>query len=611
MTDYNEQQLAAIRHTDGPAMVIAGPGCGKTAVITGRIAELVKNGVQPTSILVVTFTRAAAAEMKGRYCEPDGGAHAGSGAVAFGTFHSIFFHILKTEYHLDPGCIIGEDFKINLLKEIIKNNNSDPFWEYELAAGVAKEISSVKGNGISSENFYSNALPCDVFRKVFGEYRRWLAENRKLDFEDIITAAYQLFRTDKRVLDKWRGRFGYILVDEFQDINPLQYLVIKMLALPKDNLFVVGDDDQSIYRFRGAEPSIMLKFPEEHENCAVFRLTRNYRSTPQIISAAGKVIGANKKRFHKNLDTANKDGPAVNIQVFENVWEENDSLSLKIREAAGKGIPYDKIAVLVRTNRGAGPVIEKFIADRIPFCARQEVPCVFDHFIAKDLLAYLDIAAGSTKKEDYIRIINKPNRYITRNAFYESRANFETLYKYYEDRTWMWQRIEDLERDIHAIKDMPPYGAVSYIRKITGYDEYIRGYAFENKIPPEELLAAADEIMQSARSFSTAGEWKAHIEEYTKSVKTPKSRQDEKNSVIISTLHGSKGKEYDIVYIVDANEGIMPYHKASLPADIEEERRLFYVGMTRARHELNIFAAKNRFEKQTEISPFLKDMMKG
>ena len=596
---------------DGPMMVIAGPGCGKTAVITGRILNLIKNGTDPSSVLVVTFTRAAAAEMRERFYSLCAKEDIGCPAVNFGTFHSIFFHIIRTERRLDRDCIIGEEFKIKLLKEIIEHSSDDPFWEYELASGVAREISCLKGNGISSENFYSGVLPSDVFKTVYREYRRWLNENRKLDFDDIITAAYQLFKSSPEILEKWRNKFRYILVDEFQDISPLQYLVIKMLAKPLDNLFIVGDDDQSIYRFRGAEPSIMLKFPDEYKNCRVAHLSRNYRSTPQIIANASEMIRSNKKRFEKKLYTENKDGKDVNIRIFENIWEETDGLSLLVRRAAQAGVPYEKMAVLVRTNQGARPVIEKFIADKVPFAAQQEVPCIYDHFIAKDLIAYLDIAAGSVKKADFLRIINKPNRYISRSALFESRVNFETLYIYYEDRRWMWSRIEELEDDINAIKGMPPYGAVNYIRKITGYDEYIREYAFEHKIPPQELLETADEIMESAKNFTDAGAWKAHIAEYSERIKTDRTKKDEKNSVIISTLHGSKGREYDIVFIIDANNGVIPYHKATLPADIEEERRLFYVGMTRARYELNIFAVKNRFEKRAELSPFLKDIMKG
>ena len=612
MQIYNEQQKEAVLHIDGPMMVLAGPGCGKTAVITGRTANLIKKGVDPSSVLVVTFTRAAAAEMKERFyalCKEE--QISLTGAVNFGTFHSVFFHILKIECRLEADCIIGEEFKTGLLKEIIEHSSDDPFWEYELASGTAREISYIKGNGISSENFYSNVLPADVFRKVYGEYRRWLAENRRLDFDDIITAAYQLFKTNPDVLNKWQKKFKYILVDEFQDISPLQYMVVKMLAKPQDNLFIVGDDDQSIYRFRGSEPGIMLRFPEEYKNCRTVYLSGNYRSTPQIIKAASEVIKENKKRFSKNIFTDNENGGDVNIRVFENVWDETDGLSLAVRDMVKKGVPYDKIAVLVRTNQGARPVIEKFISDRIPFCAQQEIPCVFDHFIAKDIMAYLDIANGSSRRADFLRIINKPNRYITKNALYDSRINFESLYIYYEDRSWMWQRIEDLERDVHAIKDMPPYGAVNYIRRITGYDEYIREYAVQNKIPPKELLMTADEITESARSFKSLEEWKEHIKEYSEKVKSKTGRKNEKNSVIISTLHGSKGMEYDIVFIIDVNDGVIPYYKAKLPADIEEERRLFYVGMTRARYELNIFAVKNRFEKQTEISPFIKGLMKG
>ncbi len=607
MTEFNEIQREAVNHKDGPMLVLAGPGCGKTTVITGRIAKLIQSGVDPSSILVVTFTRAAAAEMRERFNRLTGS----TSGVVFGTFHSIFFHILKIEYRLNSESIIGEDFKIKLIKQIIEDTNNDPFWEGEIAAGVSREISCVKGNGISSKNFYSSVLPAEAFRRVYDEYRRWLRENRKLDFDDIITVTYRLFKTYPDILEKWRQRFKYIQIDEFQDISPLQYYVMKLLAQPNNNIFIVGDDDQSIYRFRGAEPEIMLRIPKEFEGCKIVNLSQNYRSTPQIIHSASKVIDFNKKRYKKSLLTKNKGGSKIDIHIFNNVWAETDELALFIRRAAQNGISYNNIAVLVRTNQGARHIIEKFISDRIPFKAQQDIPCIFDHFIAKDIMAYLNIAAGSNLRADFLRIINRPNRYITKAALYEKKINFETLYWYYDDRTWMYERLEEFEANINALKNMPTYGAINYIRKIIRYDEYIRDYALEHRVPPEELLSIADEITESARSFDKLSDWKEHIAEYSKRVKSDKSTDDDKNSVIISTLHGSKGKEYDIVFIVDVNDGIIPYRKAIAAADIEEERRLFYVGMTRAKSKLYLYAVKNRFEKKMEPSPFLNELSKG
>ena len=603
---YNEQQKEAIMHLMGPMLVLAGPGCGKTAVITGRIINLINNGVSPSSILVVTFTRAAASEMKERFLLLSKNECRG---ISFGTFHGIFYRILREEYKLTSENIISEETKFALIKNLVVHYCEDCSFENELTSKVIQEISYIKGNGISSKNFYSSSIASDAFNKIYSEYRRWMKENRRLDFDDITTVTYDLLFKNESILDKWRRQFEYILVDEFQDINRLQYQIIRMLAQPLNNLFVVGDDDQSIYRFRGSDPEIMLSFPKNFDNCRIVSLSDNYRSSGGIINAASRVIKGNKHRYEKVLTAHNHANDDVQIKVFDNIRQEMDRLSIDIREKAKKEVSYKDIAVLVRTNFGARAAIEKLMSDRIPFEAEQEVPCVFDHFIAKDIIAYMKIGNGSDKREDYLRICNKPNRYISRNAFYESRVRFEMLYSFYEDRTWMWKRLEKLEENLHALRNMPPYGAIQYIRKVIRYDEYIREYALEHKIPIEELMEPVEEISESAKEYKSLDMWMEHIENYRESLKNAYKNDKGGNTVKISTLHSCKGKEYDIVYMLDVNDGVIPYHKARLENDIEEERRLFYVGMTRAKNSLNIYAVKERYEKKMDISPFIKGII--
>lgn len=603
---YNEQQKEAIMHLMGPMLVLAGSGCGKTAVITGRIINLINNGVSPSSILVVTFTRAAASEMKERFLRLSENEFRG---VSFGTFHGIFYRILREEYKLTSDNIISEETKFALIKNLVSHYCEDGSFENEIASKVIQEISYIKGNGISSKNFYSSSIASDAFNKIYSEYRRWMKENRRLDFDDITTVTYELLLKNKGILNKWREKFKYILVDEFQDINRLQYQIIRMLAQPLNNLFVVGDDDQSIYRFRGSDPEIMLSFPKNFENCRIVRLSDNYRSSDGIIKAASRVINDNKHRYKKKLIAHNHVNDDVQIKVFDNIRQEMDRLSIDIREKVKKEAGYRDIAVLVRTNFGARAAIEKLMSDRIPFEAEQEVPCIFDHFIAKDIIAYMKIGNGSDKREDYLRICNKPNRYISRSAFYESRVRFEMLYSFYEDRTWMWKRLEELEENLHALRNMPPYGAIQYILKVIGYDEYIRDYALEHKIPIEELMEPVEEILESAKEYKSLDMWMEHIDNYREGLKNAHKKNKDSNTVKISTLHSCKGKEYDIVYMLDVNDGVIPYHKARLEKDIEEERRLFYVGMTRAKNSLNIYAVNERYEKKMDISPFIKGFL--
>ncbi|MGN0434982.1 MAG: ATP-dependent helicase, partial [Bilifractor sp.] len=274
---YNSSQLKAIEHGDGPALVLAGPGSGKTAVITGRTVRLIQNGISPSSILVVTFTRAAAAEMKERFLKMTGRS---ASPVTFGTFHGIFYGILKNTYRISGSNILADARALQLLREILDHTCPDT-QEADLPSSVAREISQVKGSRMDISHFYSGVLPTDAFRKVFRAYENWKRDNRMLDFDDIITRCYELLTTRHDILSLWQQKFRYILVDEFQDISPLQYEIIRLLALPENNLFIVGDDDQSIYRFRGANPDLMLNFPKVYPGCQVIALEENYRSTPE------------------------------------------------------------------------------------------------------------------------------------------------------------------------------------------------------------------------------------------------------------------------------------------------------------------------------------------
>ncbi len=603
---FNEEQRIATEHKDGPMLVLAGPGCGKTAVITGRIKNLIEAGVSPDNILVVTFTVAAASEMKNRFLSLYNG---DSGGLIISTFHSIFYKMLRKEYSLRHGCVISEDFKFSLLKNIISSLYDDSYYETELTKNISQEISLIKGSGISSKNYYSLYLPSDVFSKVFNDYLKWLNENRMMDFDDINTCTYRLLKTRPRVLQRWQNKFKYILVDEFQDINRIQYLILKMLALPENNLFIVGDDDQSIYGFRGSDPGIMLNFPNEFETCKRIYLINNYRSTSQILSAADKVISGNKRRYKKHLNAVKGSGADVEICIYENIWKELDELSLKIRKAHREGTRYGDMAVLVRTNLAARPVLERFLSDRIPYTAGAEIPSIHDHFIAKDIIAYLEIAAGKRDREDFLRIINKPNRYLAKAAFYEKTVSFEQLYMYYEDRSWMCDRIEELESHLKIIGGLAPYGGIQYIRKAVGYDDYIRDYAAERKIPSEELFELLDDIMESARPFKTTAQWRSHIQEFSAEIKRMKTASKDDDAVNIITFHGSKGKEYDIVFLPDVNEGILPFRKAVSGDEKEEERRLLYVGMTRARKNLHICAVSERYEKEMKVSGFLEPLL--
>ena len=588
-------------------MVLAGPGSGKTAVITGRTCRLVERGVPAEAILVVTFTKAAAREMKERYLKR---MNRPSTRVTFGTFHGVFYGILRNAYRLSGQNILSEEQKLRLLRELVHTYCRDAEEEEELIANLNREIGTVKNNRIELEHFYSTACPEEVFHTIYRAYEKWKRDSRKLDFDDIMVWCYELFRKHPEILALWQKKFQYILIDEFQDINPIQYDIVRMLAKPQDNLFIVGDDDQSIYRFRGARPEIMLHFPEDYPNAETVTLDINYRSSGAIVRQAGKLIANNEKRFPKTIKASHGQGEAVALREYETVKDELQDVTDGIRACVSEGTPYEEIALLFRTNAGSRMAVEQLIADNIPFQMRDRLPNLYDHWISRDILTYLRIGLGSRRRADFLQICNRPNRYLARDAFEAAQVSFEALYEYYEGKDWMCRRIEKLEQDLQLLGRMTPFGAVNYIRFAMGYEEYLKEYASYRRMKPEEFLERLDELQELSRGYRTAEDWFRHIEEYRETLaEEAKKNQQEKSGVTISTLHSVKGLEYDCVYILDVNEGVMPYQKAVLEEDIEEERRMFYVGMTRARKKLTLCSVKERFDKKTEPSRFLEEIL--
>ena len=604
---FNPSQREAIRHKDGPMLVLAGPGSGKTLVITERTRHLITEyGINPANILVITFTRAAATEMKERFLRLMGGK---SSAVTFGTFHAVFFMILKHAYHYQAENIIREEQRVSCMREIIKRHRLEYEDESEFIAALLGEIGLVKNSGISLDHYYSTNCGEEVFRRVYSEYHEYLYAHHLIDFEDMLLYTWELFKERKDILAAWQKKFKYILVDEFQDINLLQYQVVRMLALPENNLFIVGDDDQSIYRFRGAKPEIMLGFEKDFPGTKRVLLGTNYRSTKEIVETSLKLIGHNKVRFEKKLEPFRGSGRPVDFRVFDNPGHEMDTVAQSIRAYHDAGYAWNEIAVLFRTGTNSGLMAERLMGYNIPFQLRDVIPNLYSHWIAKDLFAYMEIAAGSRKRSDFYRIMNRPNRYFSRDAFDTPTVSFDRLKSFYQDRDWMEDRICDLEADLRTMSRLKPVAAVNYIRKVIGYDDYLRSYAEFRRMKPEELFETADKLAESAAEFETFEAWKEHAVRYEEELKKQnlEETREAKDRVTLSTMHSAKGLEYPVVFVVDVNEGIVPHHKAGLPADIEEERRLFYVALTRAKDRLHVAAVRERYHRKTDVSRFIEE----
>lgn len=610
---FHETQLQAIQHFEGPMMVLAGPGSGKTTVITHRVKHLVEaQGVEPGSILVITFTKAAAGEMRQRFQKLMDGR---SLPVSFGTFHAVFFSILKHAYRYDASSIVREEQRVRLIRELMDKYHMEAEDENEFIASILSEISMVKGEMMNLDHYYSKNCSEELFKKLYQGYQEGLIHRGLLDFDDMLVMCYELFAQRKDILAAWQNKYRFILIDEFQDINRIQYEIVKMLAAPRNNLFIVGDDDQSIYRFRGAKPEIMLGFEKDYPDAKRTLLGINYRSTSTIVEAAGRLICHNRMRYDKEIRAFRGAGRPVATQVYDTAQSETRGIVQEIQDYVQMGYRLSDIAVLYRTSMEPRLLTERLMEYNVPFRMRDSLPNLYEHWIAQDLFAYIQIAADKelaprrAKRALALRIINRPNRFVNREALEGQVISWDSVKSWYQDKNWMVERIEQLEYDLRMIGPMEPVAAVNYIRKAVGYDDYLREYAEYRRMKPEELLQVADQIQESAAGFKTLAAWFAHMEEYAEQLKRQTIERERKNldCVSLMTMHSSKGLEFPIVYIIDANERVTPHHKAALDADLEEERRMFYVAMTRAKDRLHVCYTKERYGKPQDRSRFIDE----
>lgn len=612
----NRGQDEAIKHGNGPCMVLAPPGSGKTLIVTERTRYLIEeSGVRPDQILVITFTRYAAREMKERFERLTAGKNY---PVTFGTFHSIFYGILKCAYGIGANNLMSEKESSVLLQEVLDQTNIESTPEVEdeeeLVRELLREVGMVKNGLCHLKDFHSKYLTQDEFAEVFRSYEHQKKELKKFDFDDMLVQCYALFRKKPEILQGWQKRFQYILIDEFQDINRVQYEVIRMLAAPRYNLFVVGDDDQSIYGFRGAKQELMLYMKQEFPSLRTISLTVNYRSTEFITGAAARVILHNDTRFYKRVQSFRGRGQNVHVQEVLDEQEEAQYVTEEIQKKLDQGIKPGEIAVLFRAAVQARMISEILSEHRIPFEMRDYVTNFYRHFIVKDMMAYLQLAAGKRDRSLFLTICNRPLRYLARNSMENRQVNFEDLRKFYCDKDWMLDIIDQFDVDVRMMKNMAPYAAIQYIRKKIGYDDFLKEYAEKHQISWKQLMDVMAELEERSKNFKSYDEWEIHIAKYTQELeeqqaKARKIKGERENKVQLMTIHSAKGLEFEDVFVIHANEGEIPHQKAEKKDEIEEERRLFYVALTRAKNNLCISYITQKNGNSIKPSRFVEELL--
>ena len=603
----NTAQQKAVCHETGPMLVLAGPGSGKTTVLLCRISRLLERGLaKPQDILALTFSKAAAEEMKSRFENLNG-----ASGVSFGTFHSIFFRILRSRYGWNVEQIFQEEERRSILRNSIEAEKWDIPDLEEYISQFFSQLSLMNSELEQPNRFTPVGMPVEEFRKLYRAYEGYKERHEKLDFDDMLTQCYQLLREDAAVREYWQRKYKFILVDEFQDVNQAQFACLQILAEKHQNLFVVGDDDQSIYAFRGARPDFLLRFPTLYPAAKKVTLNTNYRSTERIVNLAERVIGNNEVRFVKNMKGIGEAGDKVTFFLAEDAAKEAAHIAEKIGRLLDEGVPLTEIAVIYRTNLQGGAFARELYKRGIPYDLRDNSGNVYEHWVAKDLLAYLLLAENEESDSALRRILNKPKRYIGKDLLAEAETMPYTLLRSFfvcpSLKGWQEENLENLRIDLNQIRKRTPYDAVKYIRKVIGYDEYLEEFAAYRRTSAQVLQEIADEIMETAKDCADVRSFREQLERLSLQMKEQSRKKGQKrNGVALMTMHGAKGLEFRAVFLPSLVEGIVPHEKGM--DTVAEERRLFYVAMTRASEKLCLSAILQRYEKERKPSRFLAEM---
>ena len=594
--DINQKNAVYIKEKN--VLVVASPGSGKTTVIINRVNHLIEDlKINEGNIIVITFTRAAADNMRNRYKS----IFKKEKAPFFGTFHGLFYKILLREGYdikiMDGGK--GHAIIKSVLSRYFDDVNDDKVRE------VMNNISMFKTSLCTIDEFKSTVSK-DIFLECLKVYESSKEREGLWDFDDLSVTVLKLFTENKRVLEKYRRMFKYILVDEFQDCDNIQ--VSFLLLMNKDNeLFAAGDEDQCIYSFRGSKPEYMVNFHETFKNGVKVKLLTNYRSKNNIVEVSKRLIDKNENRNEKEIISYCDSHGIVHYSTPYNEYMQGEEIAKYIKENY-QGTYADN-AVLYRTNMESRSMIDILTKRKIPFVLLDKGYNFFNHFICKDLINYLKLSIDQYDKNAFAWIINKPFRYISKenlgyiNSYQEHKSPFDILINKKDMPPFQCKKIDDLRKEILYLNKMSLGSAIQYIISTMGYIDYLREYANKYGQSLDDLEDVLEEFKGAAEGFKTITEFLIHVNNVEEQIESSKAVED---GVILSTIHGVKGMEFNNVYIINCNEEVIP-HKSSMEENIEEERRLFYVAITRAINNLYVFSPKTIRGKFRETSRFIAE----
>lgn len=586
MIELNEEQIRAVRHRDGPMLVLAGPGSGKTSVLVNRVLNLIREEhIDPYNILVLTFSKYAALQMQERFISEADISY----PVTFGTFHAVFYHILKSQGLYRTGEVLTQKRKMGLLTVAAKKAGLDRMGDKERMGRLLEMISLRKMDCNELINDLSDDERNDL-EKVYEPYITLCRRENCIDFDDMINECLTALKGNDKILGKWRERFRYILVDEFQDIDRRQYEAMNLLAGRDRNLFCVGDDDQSIYSFRGADPSVMMMLKKDHPDLKIVNLKTNYRCPDEVILHAKKLIGFNKDRFQKQQECINKGipGRTVEYRCFRNTEDEAeycvDLVEKILGDEAGK-TAGTTIGILYRASRSADRIEAALRRKRIKYVRKDKPEGFYSREWVKDIIAYLRLSQDEADRHDDIfRILNRPFRGLTRESIDTQPFDRESVLLYYEGTDELLSSCRKMFDDIDFIRGLDGYAAVNYILKGIGLEKYIRENYFAS-VKREEADEALAQLISRARGFASVREWLDDIGR-NEDDKTDNGEINKLAQISLMTIHGSKGLEFDNVIMTGLQEGVFPGKRCNSVKQLDEERRLFYVAMTRCRERL-------------------------